>query len=149
MARKQAELAGFERQVANPAVEEQAQRFVVANETWKQAGKKRTQEHLGLLAQMRTHGLERYEFPDENGELLVAEVLTGDPKVVVRKTGEADIEIGEGVESGDDTSTGGGLLEDAAALQQANGVAENEDGDVVPPDVAAPKKKRGRKKAVH
>ncbi|HVK89493.1 MAG TPA: hypothetical protein VM513_35465 [Kofleriaceae bacterium] len=144
MARKQAELPGIERQIENPVVEEAAQAFVDANETWKHAGKTRTKKHIELLAQMRTHGIERYEFPDENGELLVAEIVTGDEKVVVRKTGEADVEIGEGVEASGDVT--GGLLEDAARVQAANGVEVDDDGNVVPPDVAAPKAKRSKGK---
>lgn len=141
MSRKQAEIPGFERQVENPAVEEAAAKYCTIRDERSALSKKEKQAQLELEATMRAHNVERYEYLDDNGEVLVAKIVTGTTKAVVEKTGEAEVEIGEGV---DDPSSDG-LIADAQKAQRDAGVAEDEDGNVIPLDTAAPKKKRGSK----
>lgn len=149
MARKQAEIPGFERQIQNPAVEAAADAFVEASAAWSAAGKERARKHVELLVTMKGENVMSYEFPDENGEYVTVRRKVGEEKVVIERNGDADSAIGEGLSSEDEAATAGGLLDDAARAQASVGVAEDDEGNVVPPDVAAPKKKRGGKRAVH
>jgi hypothetical protein len=148
--RRQIQIPGTERK-AHPEVEEAAGAYVVVRDERAELSKREAQKKMELLAVMRAHKLAAYKFYDDNGEELVARIDDGDPKVSVRRTGEAEPEIGEGISSGEDTKPAGmdGLIAQAMAAQDnAASVEVTDDGDVVVPEKAAPKKARkGKKRA--
>jgi hypothetical protein len=107
-----------------------------------------------LLAAMHAHKLRRYDWRNKHGEMEYIELEEVEEKVIHKKTGEADPEIGQGVdveaaaEDADrelEKEATGGLIAQAKKAQADAGVAEDESGDVVPRDDPAPKKKRSRK----
>lgn len=142
MARRQAEIPGFERQVENPAIEEAARAYVEVRDERAALSKKEKLKQLELIAIMRAHNVEVYEYQDDQGEILVVRIKQGDEKAVVEKTGEAEAEIGSGFSDGSDAPAGeDGLINQALAEQAAAGVAEDDEGNVVPIDSAKPKGK--------
>lgn len=106
-----------------------------------------------LLAAMHAKKLRRYEWRNKNGEIEYIELEEVEEKVIHKKTGEADVEIGQGVDIEAEAAAAdseleqqtGGLIAQARKAQADAGVAENEDGEVVPRDDPAPKKKRARR----
>lgn len=144
MARKQKELPGLEKQVENPQIEEAAEAFCKMRNERDALTKKTTLAMLTLLATLKTHKVEEYEYVDDFGEVLVARIKLGKEVAVVEKTGEAESEIGEGVD--DEESILDTAKRQAAKSQADSNVAEDDDGDVVVPDKAAPKTKRKGKK---
>lgn len=111
--------------------------------------KREAQKKLELLATMRAHKQTRYRYFDENGEELEV-VLDEEPTVKLRKTGEAESEIGDGVEesasNGQSTdAVPQGLIDQAMKAQAETNVQETPDGDVIP--LETEKKRRGRKKS--
>ena len=142
MTRKQAEIPGFERQIENAAVEEAAITYYALVRDRSALSKKEKAAQLTLEATMRAHNLLRYEYQDDDGEILVAKIVEGATKAVIEKTGEAESEIGTAVEP-----SGEGLLADAAKVQRDAGVAVDEGGDVVPIDSAVPRTpKKGKRR---
>ena len=142
MARKQKELPGLEKQVENPAVEEAAQKFCELRDEHDAIGKKKTDAMRMLLAQLKTHGLKEYEYTDENGNVLVARIKEGKESAVVENAGEAEFEVGDGDGDGE-----AGILDEARAAKKAQrdvNVETDDEGDVVVPERAAPKKKSKR-----
>jgi hypothetical protein len=95
-----------------------------------------------------------YHYTDDKGDEVEASAEL-ELKVKVRKTGAAEMPIGEGVSSDDDDQdddddeeprTNGvhpGLLKQAEQAQHDSGVAEDDEGNVVPIERAA--KKRAKK----
>jgi len=148
--RKQTQIPGTERK-QHPEVEEAAGAYVVVRDERAELSKREAQKKLELLAVMKAHKLNVYKFYDDNGEEMVARIDDGDPKVSVRRTGEAEPEIGEGISTGPDTKPAGmeGLINQAMAAQKNDAhVGEDEDGDVTVPEASVPKAKRkGKKKS--
>lgn len=142
--RKQQEIPGFERQVERPDIEAAAQAYCEIRDERSALSKREKQAQMNLLAIMRAQKVPRYEYHDENGEVLEAVIVLGEEKAVVRKTGDAESEVGQGVDEPDAPPIPGGLLAQARQAQADAGVAETTDGDVVPLEQSAPKK-RGRK----
>lgn len=143
--RKQLQIKGTER-TEYPEVEKAAAAYVVVRDERSELSKREAQKKLELLAVMRAHKIAVYKFFDEDGEEVVARVDEGDPKVSVKKTGEAESEVGQGVADPDEPPAGmAGLIAEAERAQDAANVVETAEGDVVPTDKAAPKKKRGKK----
>ena len=149
--RKQTELPGLEKPIENEAVEEAAQAYCELRDQRSALSKREKQAQMNLIAVMHAEvaakrlKIPRYTYLDDNGDELEVVIELGAEKAVVRKTGDAESEIGEGVAERDDQGDAGdNVLRQAAASQRAAGVAENDDGDVVPTDASAPKAKRGR-----
>ena len=144
MSRRQTVMAGMERK-ENPAVREAADRYRDARDERMAHSKTEKQRKLELIAVMQAHKIKKYKFDDDEGEeLLVA--IEDKVDVSVKKTGEAESAIGESVERADDPSVPQGLIDQALKAQADKGVAENDEGDVVPPNKSVPKKKRGKAK---
>lgn len=144
--RKQIQIPGTERK-EHPEVEAAAQAYATVRDERSELSKREHQKKIELLVTMKSHKLTVYKFYDDNGEEIVARVDEGEPKVTVRKTGEAESSVGEGVPSGEGAEPAGmgGLIAQAMAAQDDANVEETSDGDVTVPDTAAPKQKRGRK----
>jgi hypothetical protein len=144
MARKQAEIPGFERQVENEAIELAAQAYCEVRDQRAALSKKEKQKQLELQALMKAHKVPRYEYIDDNGEVLEAVIVIGEEKAVVRKTGEAESEVGEGVETGGSSGPDvhAGLIRQAEKAADDANVGESVDGDVVVPEKMAPKSTR-------
>lgn len=146
MARKQKELPGLEKQVENPAIEEAAEKYVEILAEHNALSKKKTDAMRMLLAQLKTHGLKEYEFADENGEILIAKIKEGKETAIVESAGESAGEVE--LEAGDsDAGDDDGLVVEAARAKKAQhdvNVETDDDGDVVVPETAAPKKKSKR-----
>lgn len=147
MARRQLEIDGTQR-TAIPEVEEAAEAYrEVVLERMELSKKEKLKKH-GLLALMNARKIDTYKYDDANGEEIVVKIAEPEPKVSVKKSGEADSDIGEGVSDGPTltvvkTPAGtDGLLAEALANQKSTGVAEDEQGDVVPPDVSTKKAKK-------
>lgn len=145
MARKQAEIPGFERQVENPAVEEAAEAYCKVRDERSAMSKREKIAMHTLLATMKAAGLTKYEYLDNQGEILMAQIETGAEKAVVKKTGEYDAEVGDGVDSDEGDGPSVGLLDQVAQAQLDANVGETDDGDVVVPDTASPRQKKGKK----
>lgn len=152
--RRQQEIPGFERQVEDPDIEAAALEYCKLRDERSALSKRESKAQALLLATMHAKRTPRYVYLDDAGEELEVVVQLGAEKAVVRRTGEAETPIGQGVEQPDapdtaaaDFGPGGNVLAQAAAAQTAAGVSETDDGDVVPPDVAQPRGKRGRKAA--
>ena len=144
MARRQAEIPGFEKQIENPAIEDAARAYCEVRDERAELSKKEKIKQLELLAIMRAHKVEVYEYLDDDGEILVVRIKQGDEKAVVEKTGEAEPEIGSGINPDIDQRETN-LITDALAAQQDAGVSEDDEGNVVPIESAKPKAKKGRK----
>jgi hypothetical protein len=145
--RKQMQIPGTERKSV-PEVEEAAQAYREVRDERCELSRKEKQKKLELLAVMKAHKVKKYKYDDENGEEMLVSLDEREPDVTVRKTGEAESEVGEGVSSGNGVSDNvhPGLIAQAMKAQADVGVEETSDGDVVPPETSAPKAKRGSKK---
>jgi hypothetical protein len=147
MSKRQLQIKGTERK-QDPDVEAAADAYREAHDTRMSHTKVEKQKKLELIAVMQARKLKKYKFDDAEGEEL--EVAIEDKlDVSVRRTGEAAIEIGEGIESppSDDPSIPHGLIAEAEKAMSESNVEETEDGDVGVPDKAAPKSKRKGKKS--
>ena len=96
---------------------------------------------------MKLHKLKVYKYTDENSEEIEVRIEE-DPKLTLKKTGEAESEIGEGIPSPppSEDKIMGGLIREAQQSQAEASVEETEDGDVTVPETAAPKAKRSSKR---
>ncbi|MDQ3295088.1 MAG: hypothetical protein M3619_00700 [Myxococcota bacterium] len=146
--RKQMQIPGTER-TEIPDIEVAAEAYREIRDERSELSRGEAQKKAELLALMRVHKTKKYRYHDGNGEELEV-IIDDEPKVKVRKTGEAESEIGEGVDVGPGLSVAPpvheGLIAQAMRAQDGN-VEEDEDGDVVVPDTAAPKGKAKRRKA--
>lgn len=147
MTRRQQQIPGTER-TQIPDVERAAEAYrEVVLERIELSKREKIKKHE-LLGIMRANKLASYRYDDEQGEEILVSIAEPEPKVSVKKTGEADSDIGEGVSDGPTltivkTPAGAdGLLAEAMRAQADAGVAETDEGDVVAPDVAAKKGKR-------
>ena len=156
--RRQPHLPGMERKdLKHPEVEEAAVVYTeMCEEVLEERRRLSKKLRLGkqtLLAAMHAHKLRRYDWRNKHGEMEYIELEEVEEKVIHKKTGEADPEIGQGVDVEAEAAAAeseleqqtGGLIAQARKAQADAGVAENEAGDVVPRDDPAPKKKRARK----
>lgn len=141
--RKQQELPGIERDVEHPDIEAAAIAYRAVCVERSALSKKEHLAQLTLLATMHAHKVEVYPYQDENGEIRRARIKLGKETVVIEDTGEAESEIGVGVDTEGETPTSV-LAAQARKAQADAGVAESEDGDVVPRNDPPAKKKRGR-----
>lgn len=165
----QQQIPGTERDDDDPEMTAAIEQLRIDEVTLREARKKhnaqrdRVQSFLVGLNDERRSAIERaialgaavYHYTDDKGDEVEASAEL-ELKVKVRKTGAAEMPIGEGV-AGDDQDdddedekkprTNGvhpGLLA-AAERDRATGVEVTEDGDVIPIETAA--KKRGKVKA--
>jgi hypothetical protein len=145
--RKQMSIPGTERKSV-PEVEEAAEAYREVRDERCELSRREKQKKLELLAVMKAHKVKKYKYDDENGEELLVSLDEREPEVSVKKTGEAESEIGEGISSGEGSPPAGmsGLIAQAMAAQEDSGVEETSDGDVAVPDTAAPKAKRKGKR---
>lgn len=149
MARKQMQIPGTER-TEIPDVEKAAESYREVRDARCELSKREAQKKMELLAVMRANKCKRYKYHDENGEEIEA-FIDDEPTVKVRKTGEAESEIGDGVEAShtngqSSDSVPSGLIEQAMKAQAEAGIEETVEGDVVPRETSSPKKKRGGRK---
>lgn len=144
MSRKQMTIPGTGRK-QNADVENAADMYRDARDERMKHSKLEKQRKLELIAVMQANKIKRYKFDDSEGEELEVSI---DEKVdvSVRKTGEAESAIGEGVATpSDDGAIPRGLIEQAMKGQDDINVLESADGDVVVPEKSAPKAK-GKKR---
>lgn len=144
---KQTRIPGTERP-DHPEIEKICLDYCAARDERAALSKKEHTKKVEMFAMLRANKLDSYRFWDPNAKTYrVARIKEVDPTVEVIDTGEGIEEIGAGVESGDETKPAGmdGLINQALAAQGDANVEETADGDVVTPDTAAPKSKRGRK----
>lgn len=144
MARKQMNIPGTER-TAIPDVEVAAEELREVSLEHNELGKKKTAKKAELLALLKAHKLKLYRYHDEDGEEIELRV-DDEPKVKLRKTGEAEAEVGEGIPELSVDTVSKGLINQALRAQDDVSVEETEDGDVVVSDKAAPKTKKPRAK---
>ena len=144
--RKQMQIPGTERKSV-PEVEEAAEAYREVRDERCELSRREKQKKQELLAVMKAHKVKKYKYDDENGEELLVSLDEREPEVSVKKTGEAESEVGEGVASGEGVEPAGtrGLIAQAMAAQQDAGVEETDDGDVAVPDAPTPKKSKPRK----
>lgn len=149
MARRQLQIAGTER-TEIPAIEKAAEAFREACVEHAEASKVRTRKKIELLLVMASEKVKLHRYHDENGEEIEVK-LEDEPTVKLRKTGEAESDIGDGVPSNSNgvasDSVPSGLIAQAMKDQQDAGVEVDGEGDVIVPDEAAPKKgkRKGKK----
>jgi hypothetical protein len=143
MARRQMNIPGTERKSV-PEVEKAAEAYREVRDERAELSKRERQKKLELLAVMRANKVTKYKYDDEHGEEILVSLDERDPEISVKKTGEAESDIGEGVSSPPDGPMNG-LINQALASQNEQNVEETGDGDVAVPEKAAPKAKKGRK----
>lgn len=138
---KQTEIPGFERQVENEEVEKAATKYYDLVFERSALSKKEAVAKLELQATMAAQKVTKYRFWDENAEAWRIARIDVKETVVIDKDAEQD------GEPADDTLAGNeGLLADAKKAQRDAGVAEDDEGDVVPVEASAPKKRGGKGK---
>lgn len=151
---KQMQIPGTERKEI-PAIEKAAEAFREANSEKIDAGFRAATAKRNLIAAIiaaRDAGeivKPVYIYHDEHGEEIRV-ALKEDPGVEVKKTGEAESDVGEGVEVEEgpkEPPVHPGLIRQALASQEAAGVAESDDGDIEVPEVSAPKRTAKKKAA--
>ena len=145
MARRQLQIAGTERPVHND-IEKAAEAYREVRDDRMEMTKREKQKQLELLAVMKAHKISRYKYDDQEGEELLVQV-DEEPKVKVRKTGEAESEVGEGLDDGPVETAENvprGLIAQAEKSMADANVEEDATGDVVVPEKAAAKSKRGK-----
>lgn len=147
MARKQLEIVGTERK-RDEEVEAVAEELRDLNSEFASISNKKKTKTFELIALLRSKKMKRYKYDDEHGEEILVSLDDQDPKLSVKKTGEAEPHVGEGVPSGEGAAPAGmqGLIAEATKAQDEANVEETDDGDVAVPDKAAPKAKRGKGK---
>ncbi len=146
--RKQMQIPGTERKTV-AEVEAAAEAYREVRDERCELSKRERQKKLELLEVMKANKVKKYKYDDEHGEEIMVSLDDREPDVSVKKTGEAESEVGEGVESFGGRSPAGvpqGLIDQALKAQSDAGVEETVDGDVTVPDVAAPKKRSSRKR---
>lgn len=152
---RQLRIAGTGRPGVPEALEEASDELVAARKDkrriMREQNEKVSQAEWKVLTLMQEHGIKQHTVKDPDTE----ELLSFDLETVlkIRKTGEVD--PGDDGEEDDAPSNASGapnihpgLIAQAERAQADAGVAESADGDVVPPDTAAPKakgKRGGRK----
>ncbi len=149
MARRQMEIKGTERD-SIPEIEDAAETWRERRKDAKAAKEREKEAQYALIAIMGAHKKKKYKYNDPDGgdEILLS--IDQEPKVSAKKTGEAESEIGEGIDTGAPRiSTPGvhaGLIAEAAEKSGGDPHVEvTSDGDVVVPEASVPKKKRGSK----
>lgn len=147
MARKQMTIKGTERADIPESVEEAGLEWLDKRREARRAAEKKKEAKFKVIALMQSHKIPLLKILDEEtGEYRKLRVSL-EPKLTEEKTGEVESEVGEGASDGPVPSdVHPGLIAQAEKAQAEAGVAENSEGDVVPPEAAAPKKKRGGKK---
>jgi hypothetical protein len=160
--RRQPDLPGMERKdIAYPEVEEAAVVYTeLCEEVLEERRRLSKRLRLGkqtLLATMHARKIRHYSWRNKNGETEYIELEEVEEKVIHKKTGESDPEIGQGVDVDAEAAAEaadselerqtGGLIAQAAKAQADAGVAEDESGEVIPRDDPPAKKKRGKSKA--
>lgn len=144
--RRQTEIPGTER-TEHPDITEAAEQYRATRDERSEMSKREARQKLELLAVMRAHKLKLYRYHDGSGE--EQEVVVDDePRVKLRKTNEAEPEIGEGIDDGEVSvgpATNGvhdGLIAQALKSQEEQGIVETADGDVGVAEQAPKKRKR-------
>jgi hypothetical protein len=148
MARRQLQIAGTERD-EHPEVEEAGEAWREARKEAKAAQTTAKQKKLELIAVMQAHKVRHYKYTEADTGEEVLLTYAEEPKVSAKKTGEADSKIGEGLDEHDgDVSPGvhAGLIAQAERASDGSNTEVDGEGDVVVPDVAAPKSKKKRSK---
>ena len=151
MARRQMRIPGTENAAIPDAVVEAGEEWLDLRREARRHRDKAKEGKTAVLLLMQQHKIAEYAVKDpDTGEILDLYVET-ETKLKTRRRHEADdIEVGEGIpaSSAPDAGVHPNLIAQAEKANLDNGVAETDDGDVVPPDEAAPKGKRKRKAKV-
>ena len=144
MARRQLSIKGTERP-EHPDIIEAAEALEDVVVEWRAIKKRVKQKSAELELVLRAHKVKSYKFFDDEGDEVEAYIDEPEPRAKVRRTGEAEAEIGEGIpeSSGDDVHPG--LIAQAMKAQSDAHVEVDDAGDVVVPDKAEPKKSRKKK----
>lgn len=149
MARKQQRLPGMENDGVPEDLENAGEKYLELKREKRRLGEKVKESRAAVLLLMKTHKVEIYAVKDEEtGETIELETET-EVKLKTRRTAEADdIEVGEGIASVPPSDgPHPGLIAEAERASDGTNAVVDPEGDVVPKDEAAPKKKRGKRKA--
>jgi len=146
MAKKQLQIKGTER-AEIPDIERAAESYREVRDERAELSKRESQKRAELLATMRAHKVKKYLWHDQDGEEWCA-LIDDEPVAKVKRTGEAEPIVGEGIVV-DTSATNGvhpGLIAQAEASMKSIGVEVSADGEVVAPsgDASPSKKKRKR-----
>jgi len=143
MARKQLEIPGTERPVHDD-VHKAAEAYREVRDERMQHSKREKQKKLELIAVMKAHKLTRYKYDDEEGEELLV-TLDEEPKCNVRKTGEAEAPVGEGVESIDSEDWPSPSNTPDVSEGLINNALKDDDESDAPTPITSAKGKRAKK----
>lgn len=151
MARRQMQIAGTERSDIPPELDEAGAKWLDLRKEARRATERKKEAKFSVIALMQAHKIKIFKHRDEETGEEVSLKVELEPKLTASKSGEPDHEASEG--GGMPEHAGGasdgvhaGLIAQAEKAQLDAGVSVSSDGDVVPPDVAAPKKKPARKR---
>lgn len=149
MTRKQVTFAGPEfKRPDHPEIEEAALAYVDVRDQRMSLKRTEAQKKIEMGTLMKAAKIKAYKFYDEkSGVYRIARIEPGEETFVVEQTDEHVPEVGAGVPTGSPPNgdVPKGLIDQALADSE-NNVEVTSDGDVVVPDKAAPKAKRGGKK---
>lgn len=150
MTRRQLQITGTERTDVPPAVLEAGEELLEKRRAKRKAAEKAKESLLGVIALMQSHKIPELKVMDPDTEEYLTLRIDLDPKLRIKKTGEAEPEpIGDGIPSHPDAhpdDVAAGLIRQAERSMDDANVSETSEGDVVPPEKAAPKAKRAAKK---
>jgi hypothetical protein len=151
MARRQLQIAGTERTDIPDEVDEAGEKWLELRKETRRATERTKEAKQQLIALMGAFKVPKFHHKDpDTGENILLTVDL-EPKLRAKKTGEnEDTKVGDGVAPSGRADSGPGvpegLIAQAQKAQSDNGVEENEEGDVVPPEKskAKPKKRKGK-----
>jgi hypothetical protein len=146
MARRQLAIAGTERTDIPEAVLEAGEEWLDKRKAQRRAVEKAKESKFGLIALMQSNKIPVFVHRDsETGEYTRLKIDL-EPKLSASRVKDAEADAASDVDESPPTpDVHPGLIAKAQQAQADNGIEENAEGDVVVPDEAAPKKKRGGK----
>jgi hypothetical protein len=148
MARRQLQIAGTERSDIPPELAEAGEKMLDLRREKRRIGEKAKEARFSVILLMQSHKIPEARFKDPETEEFVDLSIDLEPKLRIKRSGEADTDVGDAVEPA--TPPGNevrdGLIAQAERAMAENGVVETPEGDVAVPETAAPKKKRTAKK---
>jgi hypothetical protein len=151
---KQLEVPGTQRTDIPPEILEAGKKWLDANKEQRRTKEKAKEAKFGLIALMEARKIPKFRYLDPETKEMKSLSIDLEPKLSVRKADEDPSADTSSESSGGASSSPAvhpGLIAQAEAAQAGAeqtkaGVSVDDEGDVVPPDTAAPKSGK-RKKA--
>jgi hypothetical protein len=145
MARRQLQIVGTERTDIPPELVEAGEKMLDLRREKRRVGEKAKEAKFAVILLMQSNKIPSAKFTDPETKEFVDLSIDLEPKLRIKRSGEADTELGESDEAATppgENEVRDGLIAQAERAMAENGVVETPEGDVAVPDTAAPKKPR-------